>query len=476
MSCRIITCLVFFVFTFPGAEGQFPRVCTSLTSLKNKKCCPIPKGFSAPCGNDGNRGICQELIIRDWTFKYSHYQTFQKEDDRHDWPHALYHKTCKCNSNFAGYDCSKCEFGYYGKDCTQKKTLTRKNFLTLSAQEKDQYMRYINMSRYYISDYVVTLTPYEEINKTVIANRDPTALFYNISNYDLFVWMHYYAARDTIKPHNITWKDIDFAHDGQGFPTWHRLYMLAWERTLQEIGNDENFAVPYWDWTGNKEQCDPAICSKELLGVTNQADGTVKGKYFDNWYVICTKEQTYSLTKMCDPTNKEPGLKRRTEKEKEEKVRNEGYPMTFPTTEEVNFALRFETFDLPPYDKESSCNFKNILEGYASTKTGYRLPNVHTLHNQVHIVMGGAMGDVPSASNDPIFPLHHSFVDRIYEKWLRKFNKNASVLSSYDAPIGHNKDDVIVPLYPVYTHQQMFKKSFEFGYEYDDVDENGKYT
>ena len=109
--------------------------------------------------------------------------------------------------------------------------------------------------------------------------------------------------------------------------------------------------------------------------------------------------------------------------------------MTFPTTEEVNFALRFETFDLPPYGKESSCNSKNILEGYASTKTGYRLPNVHTLHNQVHIVVGGAMGDVSSASNDFIFPLHHSFVDRIYEKWLRKFD---------NALIGHNKDDVIV--------------------------------
>ena len=159
----------------------------------------------------------------------------------------------------------------------------------------------------------------------------------------------------------------------------------------------------------------------------------------------------------------------------EGKVRKQGYTMTFPTKEEVNFALRFETFDLPPYGKESSCNFRNILEGYVSTKTGYRLPNVHTLHNQVHIVLGGVMGDVPSASNDPIFPLHHSFVDRIYEKWLRKFNKDASVLSSYDAPIGHNKDDVIVPLYPVYTHQQMFKKSFEFGYDYDDVDENGRF-
>ena len=60
--------------------------------------------------------------------------------------------------------------------------------------------------------------------------------------------------------------------------------------------------------------------------------------------------------------------------------------------------------------------------------------------------------------------------------WLRKFNKNASVLSTDNSPIGNNKDDVIVPLYLMYTHQQMFKKSFEFGYDYDDVDENGKYT
>ena len=86
------------------------------------------------------------------------------------------------------------------------------------------------------------------------------------------------------------------------------------------------------------------------------------------------------------------------------------------------------------------------------------------------------MGEVSSESNDLIFPLHHFFVDRIYEKWLRKFNKNAQVLSIYNSPIGHNKDDVIVPICTVYTHQQIFKKSFEFGYECDDVDENCKYT
>ncbi|PFX12202.1 tyrosinase-like [Stylophora pistillata] len=475
MAHPIIAYLVFVVVTLPWVDGQFPRVCTNLDSLRRKECCPIPKGFTTKCGCDGDRGKCQELVIRDWTFKYSHYQPFQNDDERHDWPHALYHKVCKCNKNYAGYDCSKCAFGYYrdGSNCTQK-NLIRRNFLNLSLEEKDRYMRYVNMSKYYESDYVVTSTPYAEINETVMKGGDPKGFFYNVTSYDLFTWMHYYAARNTILPHNITKADIDFAHDGQGFPSWHRLYLLAWERTLQEIGNDEEFALPFWDWTGNITQCDPAICSEELLGVTNQSNGIVMGKYLDEWYVLCTDEQTYALTEPCDPTKRRSKLQRGTDNEKEAKKKNQGYDMTFPTKKDVNFALRFDTFDLPPYSKESSCNFKNILEGYASTETGYRFPNIHGLHNRVHIVVGGEMGDVPSASNDPIFPLHHAFVDRIYEKWLRKFNEDASVLSTYDAPLGHNKDDVIVPLFPVYSHRQMFKKSFEFGYDYEDVDENGK--
>ena len=67
----------------------------------------------------------------------------------------------------------------------------------------------------------------------------------------------------------------------------------------------------------------------------------MKGKYFDNWYVICTSEQSLFLTKMCDhATTRNLFWKRsRTEKEKEEKVRKQRYTMTFPTKEEVNINL-----------------------------------------------------------------------------------------------------------------------------------------
>lgn len=470
-TLKTILCFLLVAAVLPWTSGQFPRVCTTLASLKNKTCCPIPKHFAEPCGSDGNRGTCEELIIRDWSYSYSYFEPPQTEDERHNWPHALYNRTCKCNSNFGGYDCGKCEFGYRGINCTKKKTLTRRNFLKLSAQEKDRYMRYINESKYFLSDYVVSATFYEDINKDVEAGKDPSGLFFNVSNYDLFTWMHYYSARNTID-RDVGKINIDFAHDGQGFPTWHRLYLLAWERALQEIANDEDFALPYWDWTENPTQCNSTICSEDLLGVTNQSNGEIKGKYLDKWWVICTNDLTNNSTTLCNPKVNASGLKRNTEKDKENEMKK-GRNMTFPTNDEVSFVLRFGSYDVPPYSKESSCNFRNILEGYSSVKTGYRLPNENNLHNRVHIVIGGNMGVVASASNDPIFHLHHSFVDRIYEKWLRKFEKDASVLSKFKAPMGHNKHDVIVPMFPVYTHQEMFRKSLDFGYEYEDVDEKG---
>lgn len=146
----LITILLIAAVAPPSAQGQFPRACINRSSLKNRDCCPVPQGFTAPCGSDGNRGKCHEFTVRRWNVTYSHFKEFQKEDDRSLWPNPLYTRVCKCNANFGGYDCGDCEFGYHGTNCTcdQKTILKRKNFQTMSDEEKDRYMRYVNMSRY----------------------------------------------------------------------------------------------------------------------------------------------------------------------------------------------------------------------------------------------------------------------------------------------------------------------------------------
>ena len=77
----------------------------------------------------------------------------------------------------------------------------------------------------------------------------------------------------------------------------------------------------------------------------------------------------------------------------------------------------------------------------------------------------------------PIFWLHHSFVDRIFEKWMRRHNKKASeAMTNTDAPMGHNLRFPIVPFFPYLFHEDLFKKSTEFGYIYEDVDDEGNRT
>ena len=39
-------------------------------------------------------------------------------------------------------------------------------------------------------------------------------------------------------------------------------------------------------------------------------------------------------------------------------------------------------------------------------------------HNQVHVLVGGWMGSVPTAAQDPIFFLHHCNMDRLWNLWL----------------------------------------------------------
>ncbi|VDP94321.1 unnamed protein product [Echinostoma caproni] len=40
---------------------------------------------------------------------------------------------------------------------------------------------------------------------------------------------------------------------------------------------------------------------------------------------------------------------------------------------------------------------------------------------QVHSYLNGSWFDVSTSPNDPVFILHHAFVDKLFELWLRKY-------------------------------------------------------
>jgi len=53
-----------------------------------------------------------------------------------------------------------------------------------------------------------------------------------------------------------------------------------------------------------------------------------------------------------------------------------------------------------------------------------------TPHGAVHVAIGGWMGQIPTAAQDPIFWLHHCNIDRLWEVWLAKGGGRADPTSA----------------------------------------------
>ena len=99
------------------------------------------------------------------------------------------------------------------------------------------------------------------------------------------------------------------------------------------------------------------------------------------------------------------------------------------------------------------------------------------MHNNVHDWVGGQMDDVPAAVNDPVFNLHHCNVDRILESWMQRFAggqlSSSNLLPAY-VPVsgghpGHNRDDYMVPFFPLITAGEQYRVAEEWGYVYDEL-------
>ena len=86
-------------------------------------------------------------------------------------------------------------------------------------------------------------------------------------------------------------------------------------------------------------------------------------------------------------------------------------------------------------------------------------------------MMNGTMTDVPAASNDPIFTLHHAFVDYILEMWIRRYNGEFQPPPGVDsAAKGHNYNDIIVPFLPIYRVHDVFVESERLGWTYESLE------
>ena len=148
-------------------------------SLQTRQCCPNN------CGD--HRGTCVNINIPDpMELQYDNTTV------RDNWPY-YFTNLCRCNGNYAGFDCSRCKYGYYGDDCTQKMILPHRQLSDLNTAEWESYINILRDSRNYDSGYFVFL---EEPNATTSSDLTSLNKVGNVKLYDLFIWQHHYAAKD----------------------------------------------------------------------------------------------------------------------------------------------------------------------------------------------------------------------------------------------------------------------------------------
>ncbi|XP_073466349.1 tyrosinase-like [Aquarana catesbeiana] len=440
----IVLC-VFLVLCYNLVQGQFPRACTTPETFQSNTCCPLSKDGS-PCGSRSGRGKCRTWVVPvAFASLREGLGPRQFDDDRLDWPKYYYDKTCECFGNNSGYNCDDCRSGYFGEKCDRNNTVMRKEIRELSLLERKRFFSYLALAKTTKSQDFVILYTGDRHHKD-------TYKFVDATIYDVFSWIHYYSIKGILK-NGIFDDRTNYAHQGPAFPGWHRLGLLFLERQIQLLTGDENFGLPYWDWRGDKN-C--SICINEYLGDSDMQGYLSPYSHFAFWKSICSGynyDEAYCLgaddQNQMEKLHRKPGF-------------NPDSP-NLPTAQDVEDTLKWKDFDSPPYNRAATRSFRNALEGFINPKDGVTRQN--GMHNMVHTYLGGTMGEVPISSNDPIFVLHHCFIDKIFEAWILRNKATPEMYPKNDQP-GQGPEECSTPYFPCYRNKDLLRISTRFGYIY----------
>ncbi|MCW7941221.1 tyrosinase [Streptomyces hygroscopicus] len=175
-------------------------------------------------------------------------------------------------------------------------------------------------------------------------------------------------------------------HRSPSFLPWHRRFLIEFEQALQSV--DSSVALPYWDWTTDRSPRS-SLWAPDFLGGTGRS---LDGRVMDGPFAAATGN--WQITVRVD---------NRTYLRRE--LGNGGREL--PTRAEVDSVLAMSTYDMAPWNSASD-GFRNHLEGWRGVN----------LHNRVHVWVGGQMATGVSP-NDPVFWMHHAYIDRLWAQWQR---------------------------------------------------------
>jgi tyrosinase len=221
---------------------------------------------------------------------------------------------------------------------------------------------------------------------------------------------------------------LDCPHGNWWFLPWHRGYIGWFEQICRQLSGDPTFALPYWDWTATPSLPAP-FGDDSVLNPSNPAyiDSlqTFSNKFADPvtaMYRNFTPAQQAKLqlraggedapTYMAQITSTDPNAQEFfTGSDTRQSDFGDGFPQTV-SLDTIHSALAPTSFSdfasLPAPNHSGSGQSKGVLESQP--------------HDNVHGAVGGLMSAFLSPI-DPIFYMHHSNIDRLWDVWTRKQQK-----------------------------------------------------
>lgn len=160
----------------------------------------------------------------------------------------------------------------------------------------------------------------------------------------------------------------DLAHQGPGFPTWHRWFILWFEREMQVMLGDHTFRLHFWNWLDPDQR--PVPFKHHRLGATHNTSTIVTGDLVNaNWSMMCWDNRENSTTPydICDPRKLSSSVLIRCPNSTLCEKNN----LAWPSYKDYHAALSLSSYDVSPYNGAVKCteeSYRSYMEGFLSFK------------------------------------------------------------------------------------------------------------